>query len=35
MNYKAKIQELIGMINDEKFLRRIYIILGDYMKRLE
>lgn len=33
MEYRKKIQELIDMIDDEKFLRRIYIIVSDYIKK--
>lgn len=32
MEYRRKIQELIDMIEDEKFLRRIYIIISDYIE---
>lgn len=33
MDYKKKIQELLDMVEEEKFLRRFYIILSDYIKR--
>ncbi len=33
MEYKEKIHELINMIDDEKFLKRIYIIVSDYIKK--
>lgn len=30
--YKSKIIEMVGQIDNEKFLRRIYIIISDNMK---
>lgn len=33
MDYKKRIQELLDMVEEEKFLRRVYIILSDYIKR--
>lgn len=32
MDYKRKIVEMIEKIKDERFLRRIYIIISDYIK---
>lgn len=31
-NYKEKIMQLVGKINDDKILRYIYIILDDIVK---
>lgn len=31
-NYKEKIVQLVGKINDDKILRYIYIILDDIVK---
>lgn len=33
MDYKKRIQELLDMVEEEKFLRRVYIILSDCIKR--
>lgn len=33
MDYKKMIRELLDMVEEEKFLRRVYIILSDYIKR--
>lgn len=33
MDYRKRIQELLDMVEEEKFLRRVYIILSDYIKR--
>lgn len=33
MDYKKKIYELLDVVDEEKFLRRIYIILSDYIKK--
>lgn len=30
--YREKIVEMVGQIEDEKFLRRIYIIISDNVK---
>lgn len=30
--YREKIVEMVGQIDNEKFLRRIYIIISDNMK---
>ena len=35
MDYKQKIIEMIKEIQDEKFLRRIYISLREYLKEKE
>ncbi len=32
MDYKEKILEMIEKIDDDKYLRRIYIIINDYIK---
>lgn len=32
MEYKRLIIEMLEKINDNKFLRRIYIIISDYIK---
>lgn len=33
MDYKRLIIEMLEKIKDEKFLRRIYIIISDYIKK--
>lgn len=33
-NYKRKIIKLVQIINDEKFLMRIYVSLRDYVKEI-
>lgn len=35
MNYKKLIIEMVGKIKDEKFLKRIYISLREYLKESE
>ncbi len=35
MDYKKKIIEMIKEIHDEKFLRRIYISIREYLKEKE
>lgn len=35
MNYKEIILELLEKINDERFLRCVYIIISDYIKEKE
>lgn len=35
MDYKSKIIEMVEKIKDEKFLRRVYIIISDYIKEKE
>lgn len=33
MDYRKRIQKLLDMIEEERFLRRIYIILSDYIRK--